>query len=59
MIFNATPYYIILGEFLLALALPAFFIAVERRQFYWAIPLGAAMGLWIWIAYFVSFQILG
>ena len=59
MVLDATPYYIILGEFLLALALPAFMIAVQRRQFYWALPLGAAMGLWIWISYFISFQLVG
>ncbi len=59
MVFNATPYYIILGEFLLALALPGFLVAVQRRQFYWALPLGAAMGIWIWVAYFIGFQLVG
>ena len=59
MFLNATPYYIILGEFLLALALPGFFILCQRKQFYWTLPLGAAMGIWIWIAYIISFQLVG
>ena len=59
MFLNATPYYIILGEFLLALALPGFLILCQRKQFYWALPLGAAMGIWIWIAYFISFSLVG
>jgi heme/copper-type cytochrome/quinol oxidase subunit 4 len=59
MLFGAAPYYIILGEFLLALALPFLFLAVQRRPFYWTLPYGAAMGLWIWASYFISFQLVG
>jgi len=59
MFLGATPYYIILGEFLLALALPGLLILVSRRQFYWTLPIGAAMGIWIWISYFIAFQLLG
>ena len=59
MLFGTTPYYIILGEFLLALALPALLVMVKQREFYWALPLGAAMGIWIWIAYFVAFRLVG
>ncbi|MFN2203916.1 MAG: DUF6989 domain-containing protein [Caldilineaceae bacterium] len=59
MIFGATPYYIVLGEFLLALALPALLVAVKQREFYWTLPLGTVMGLWIWISYFVAFHLVG
>lgn len=58
MIWNA-PYYIILGEFILALALPALFIQVRKRQFYWAVPLGVLMGLWIWAAYAIALRLVG
>jgi hypothetical protein len=54
-----TPYYIILGEFLLALALPALLLWCSKKPFYWAIPIGIVMGLWIWIAYFISYSLLG
>lgn len=59
MVFGAAPYYIILGEFLLALALPLLFVAVRQREFYWTLPFGAAMGIWIWISYFIAFQLVG
>lgn len=54
-----TPYYIILGEFLLALALPSAIMMCNRRPFYWAIPIGIAMGLWIWMAYAVAVWTVG
>lgn len=58
MFWNA-PYYIILGEFILALALPSLFMQVRKRQFYWAVPLGVVMGLWIWAAYFIALRLVG
>lgn len=58
MLWNA-PYYIILGEFILALALPCLFVQIRRRQFYWAVPLGVLMGLWIWVAYAISLTLVG
>lgn len=58
MFWNA-PYYIILGEFLLALALPYLFIQIQRRAFYWAVPTGVVMGLWIWAAYAVALTTVG
>ncbi len=58
MIWN-TPFYIILGEFLLALALPALLQRCERRPFYWSLPIGVLMGLWIWASYAVAFLLLG
>lgn len=54
-----TPYYIILGEFLLALALPVLMGLSARRAFYWALPLGILMGLWIWLSYAVAIHIVG
>lgn len=57
-IWNA-PYYIILGEFILALALPYLFTQIRRREFYWAVPIGVLMGLWIWLAYAVSLKLVG
>jgi hypothetical protein len=58
MFWNA-PYYIILGEFILALALPYLFVQVRKREFYWAVPLGVLMGLWIWVAYAVGLTLVG
>ena len=58
MVWN-TPFYIILGEFLLALALPALLLRCERRAFYWSLPIGVLMGLWIWASYAVAFLLLG
>jgi len=57
-IWNA-PYYIILGEFLLALALPYLFIQIKRREFYFAVPIGVIMGLWIWVSYAIAFYTVG
>jgi hypothetical protein len=53
-----TPYYIILGEFLLALALPALLLACSRREFYWSLPIGVMMGGWIWISYYTGFALV-
>jgi hypothetical protein len=54
-----TPYYIILGEFLLALALPVLLSRCDRRAFYWSLPIGVLMGLWIWLSYKLAFGLLG
>jgi hypothetical protein len=58
MIWN-TPFYIILGEFLLAMALPALLDRCGRRAFYWSMPIGVLMGLWIWMSYRLAFAALG
>jgi hypothetical protein len=54
-----TPYYIIIGEFLLALALPALLLWCSKKEFYWTIPIGIIMGLWIWVAYFIGYSLVG
>ena len=58
MIWN-TPYYIILGEFLLALMLPLLLLWCNRKPFYWTIPIGVLMGLWIWLSYVVAYTLVG
>lgn len=54
-----TPYYIILGEFLLASALPLLLRLCSRREFYWALPLGLLMGAWIWLSYVAAYWLVG
>ncbi len=44
---------------MLALALPALLIWCSKKAFYWTIPIGFIMGLWIWVAYFIAYSILG
>jgi hypothetical protein len=54
-----TPWYIIGGEFLIALSLPAVISQLERRHWSVSICAGIGQGLWIWVAYGVAFRLLG
>lgn len=58
MVFN-TPYFIILGEGLICMMLPLLFKLQAHKKYTMAIFLGAAQGFWIWLAYFVSYSIIG
>jgi hypothetical protein len=54
-----TPLYIILGEGLICMTLPAFFAFEAHRTIAKAVVLGAIQGAWIWIAYVVAYYVLG
>lgn len=54
-----TPIYIIMGEFLIVLALPLMLCWVEKSPWSWIIVLGSLQGLWIWVGYALAFQLTG
>jgi len=53
------PYYIILGEALICLVLPWIFEKISKNKWVMAIGLGVALGLWIFISYYISYQLVG
>lgn len=55
---GATPWYIIGGEFLIALSLPAAMSLLERKNFKVSLVAGTAQGLWTWGAYGLAFWLL-
>lgn len=54
-----TPWYIIGGEFLIALSLPAAISLFEKRHWGFSACVGVAQGLWIWLSYVVAYRITG
>jgi len=54
-----TPYYIMLGEFLITIPLPAIFRLAPRLEFYWMPLWGAAVGIWIWLSYLLAWWLIG
>jgi hypothetical protein len=54
-----TPWYIIGGEFLIALSLPAAILFLEKRHWSVSICAGICQGLWIWGSYVLAFRLLG
>ncbi len=58
MIFN-TPYYIIIAEGLICMVLPLFFKLQSHKKYLLAALFGVIQGLWIWLAYYISFNIIG
>jgi hypothetical protein len=54
-----TPWYIIGGEFLIALSLPAAILFLEKRHWGFSICAGICQGLWIWGSYIIAFRLLG
>jgi hypothetical protein len=54
-----TPLYIIGGEFLIALSLPAAIALIEKRHWSVSIAAGIFQGLWIWGSYFIAFRMVG
>ena len=56
---GATPWYIIVGEFLIVALLPFLLQKLEILHPVQIIPLGIIEGLWIWICYALTFQLLG
>jgi hypothetical protein len=53
-----TPWYIIGGEFLIALSLPAAISLLEKRHWSASICAGIFQGLWIWASYALAFRLL-
>ncbi|RMF30628.1 MAG: hypothetical protein D6759_11540 [Chloroflexi bacterium] len=56
---SATPYYIILGEFLITLMLPLLLREIEHRSPFQVVLLGIGQGLWIWFSYALAFGLVG
>jgi len=54
-----TPWYIIGGEFLIALSLPAVISLLEKRDWGVSICAGICQGLWIWVSYVLAFRLVG
>jgi uncharacterized protein with NAD-binding domain and iron-sulfur cluster len=58
-VFLNTPYYIILGEGLICLALPFLFRLQLRLPSWFSLLSGILFGLWIFASYYLARQILG
>ncbi|MCC5939915.1 MAG: hypothetical protein JJU37_00085 [Balneolaceae bacterium] len=58
MIFN-TPYYIIMAEGLICMVLPLFFTLQSHKKYILAAGFGLIQGLWIWVAYYIAYNIIG
>lgn len=54
-----TPWYIIGGEFLIALSLPAAISLLEKRHWSVSICAGICQGVWIWVSYALAFRLVG
>lgn len=54
-----TPWYIIGGEFLIALSLPAVISLVEKKHWSISICAGIGQGLWIWVSYGFAYWLIG
>ncbi|MEW6286451.1 MAG: hypothetical protein AB1509_09485 [Chloroflexota bacterium] len=54
-----TPWYIIGGEFLIVLTLPALMRLAQKAPAAWSPLLGIAQGLWIWAAYALAYALIG
>ncbi len=57
MIFN-TPWYIIFGEGLIAATLPLIFRNQIRKSHFNTVFVGLVQGIWIFMAYFIGYQII-
>jgi hypothetical protein len=58
MIFGA-PYYVILGEALIGMALPFIVRPVAARGLAWSVVLGIALGCWTWVSAIVAYRLVG
>lgn len=54
-----TPWYIIGGEFLIALSLPAVISLVEKKHWSVSSCAGIGQGLWIWVSYELAYWLFG
>jgi len=53
------PWFIILGEFLIALPLAFFGLFITKRHILFAVLAGILEGLWIWGAYAIAWKVTG
>jgi hypothetical protein len=53
------PYYVILGEALIGLALPFIVRPIERMHPIWSLGLGVVLGLWTWASAVIAFRLAG
>jgi hypothetical protein len=58
MFLNA-PYYVILGEALIGLALPFIVRPMENRPPAWGLIFGIMLGVWTWVSAVVAFRVAG
>lgn len=56
---GVVPYYIIMGEFLIASGVVLCLYLLEKCSWQLVLLLGIAQGLWIWVSYFISYSLLG
>ncbi|HVZ55326.1 MAG TPA: FAD-dependent oxidoreductase [Chitinophagaceae bacterium] len=54
-----TPYFIILGEGLICMVLPAIYNKAWKRTHLDPVINGALFGIWIFLSYFIAYQLLG
>jgi hypothetical protein len=55
MLFNTVPYYVIVAEALICMALPFTVTWLEKKQWRWSILAGVSEGFWMWGAGLVAF----
>lgn len=53
------PYYVILGEAIIGLALPFIVRPLAAKPWPWSLPLGIVLGLWTWASAVIAFKIAG
>jgi hypothetical protein len=58
MVFGA-PYYVILGEALIGLALPFIVRPVATKAIGWSLVFGIVLGVWTWVSAIIAFRIAG
>ena len=59
MIFDSTPYFIIIFEVLISAPLPWIVRWVENKNFGSAALIGLAEGVWMWLAVLIGWAIAG
>jgi uncharacterized membrane protein len=53
-----TPWYIILAEGMICSFMPLFFRHIHQRHYVFQLPLGIIQGLWIWLSYFIAYNLI-
>jgi uncharacterized membrane protein len=53
-----TPWYIILAEGMICSFMPLFFRHIHQRDYVFQLPLGIIQGLWIWLSYFIAYNLI-
>jgi len=58
MLFNSTPWFVIVGEVFIGALLPVIAWQVIRRPWWWVAPLGAAMAIWLFFCSILAWNII-